>query len=265
MLEEIQSYYAQSKSGLSYIDNRADGEAYIFLHGISSGAKSWVKQFLSIGSTCRLIAWDAPGYGDSRTLSTSTPNALSYAEQLEGLVEELGLSIPFTLVGHSLGALIACGYASKYGDRIKRLVLVNPAQGYAFSNDEKKKSVYQMRPQLLQRLGNAGMAEERGPNLLAQKTAENMTVVRAVTNGITLAGLDGSSYLLAYDSIERYLPLIDVSIELFYGEEDGITPPQDMFALKEKYPFVELTAIPEAGHLAYLDEPEFFNSQLFKA
>lgn len=264
MLEKIQPYYAQSEAAkLSYLDNGTQGETYVFLHGISSGAQSWVKQYLSMGEKYRLIAWNAPGYGKSSPLDTDTPSALDYADQLEVLIEKLDLSEPFTLVGHSLGAMMACGYAEKYGHRLQRLVLVNPAQGYAFSDESKKQSVYEMRPKLLERLGNEGMAEERGPNLLAQKTEENMNVVRAVTNGITMAGLTGSSYLLAYDSIERYLPSISCPIALFYGEEDGITPPQGMFDLQKKFPFLSLTALPEAGHLAYLDQPEFFNAQLF--
>lgn len=265
MLEQIESFYNESSRGVYYLDNQGSGEVFVLLHGISSGAKSWVKQFLTVEAPCRLIAWDAPGYGQSAPLNSTTPAAGDYAVSLKLLTQELGLEQPFTLVGHSLGAMMACAYAQMYSADVKRLVLVNPAQGYALSPESKKAQVYARRPELLKSLGKEGMARERGPYLLAQPTPFNLAVVHAVSMGLTPEGLEQASYSLAYDSIEHYLPHITAEITLCYGDEDGITPPQGMFELQHNYPQLQLEPMAQAGHLAYLDQPELFNRCVFDA
>lgn len=264
MLDLIQKWSRTSAQGLHYLDNQAEGEVYVLLHGISSGAQSWIKQFMALDN-CRLIAWDAPGYGQSQPLATSTPNAEDYAAALQHLLQELAITKPIHLIGHSLGALIASGYAYHHAHALQRLVLVNPAQGYGFASAEEQQRVYQMRPQLLERLGQEGMARERGPRLLAQQTPFNLEVVAAVSQGLTQTGMQHASYLLAYDSIERYLAHISVPTQLIYGEQDVITPPSGMFTLQQKFPQLQLTPIPEAGHLAYLDQVDYFNQCVFQA
>ncbi|EGD01141.1 putative hydrolase, partial [Burkholderia sp. TJI49] len=37
----------------------------VLLHGIGSGAASWVCQLDALGASRRVLAWDAPGYGAS--------------------------------------------------------------------------------------------------------------------------------------------------------------------------------------------------------
>lgn len=264
MLTEIKSHLQTSPTGITYLDSKEGDDIYVLLHGISSGAYSWVKQFANAKAPNRLIAWNAPGYGGSKSLDTANPIGADYAYALIEFLDSIDIDAPITLVGHSLGALQAAAFADRNPQRLKQLILVNPAQGYADSNPEKRQEVYAMRPKLLQALGTDGLARERGPNLLYHKTPFNLEVVYTVTSGITLDGLKDSSYLLANDSIAHYLPNITVPITLVYGEKDTITPPSGMFSLKERFPFLELKKVPNAGHLAYLDEPEVFDEILFK-
>lgn len=264
MLDQIESLYRQTATGLSYIDNQAEGDVYVLLHGISSGAKSWVKQFLTLSESCRLIAWDAPGYGESTALLTETPMATDYAQQIKQWIDELTIQTPVTVVGHSLGAMMGAAFAQLYPEQTKKLILINPAQGYGNHTDIEKERISRMRPELLERLGTAGMARERGPHLLAQTTPFNLEVVKAVSSGLTMHGVTQASYLLAYDTIDRYLPVSSTDTLLCYGEKDTITPPKGMFDLKKKYPNLCLVSLPKAGHLAYLDQPELFNQHVFQ-
>ena len=253
----------QTRCGLSYWDNEEQqGEVYILLHGISSGARLWAKQFASQVGRNRLIAWDAPGYGKSIALASATPTAADYARALKALVDELGLT-SFTLVGHSLGALMASAYASLYPEDVSRLVLASVAQGYGLSPSEQQQQVYEKRPRMLAELGPEAMARERGPFLLGQPTAENLSMVTHAMQRLTVAGFKASSYLLAYDSISYYLPAVRVNIEVLYGTDDGITPPAGMQTLQQRYAQMALQAVPGAGHLLYVDQPELFDGLVF--
>lgn len=253
----------QTACGLSYWDSgEQQGEVYVLLHGISSGAGLWARQFASQAGKNRLIAWDAPGYGDSVALASATPTAVDYAHALKALVDEAGLPA-FTLVGHSLGALMASAYASLYPADVSRLVLASVAQGYGKTSAEQQRQVYEKRPRLLEALGPEAMAQERGPFLLGQATPENMLMVTQAMKRLSLEGFKASSYLLAHDSIDDYLPAFSGDIEVLYGTEDGITPPAGMQALQQTYPRMELQAVPQAGHLLYVDQPALFDRLVF--
>ena len=41
------------------------GEPLVLLHGIGSGAASWQAQLEAFSDRYRVVAWDAPGYGES--------------------------------------------------------------------------------------------------------------------------------------------------------------------------------------------------------
>lgn len=254
----------RTASGLAYWDKgEQQGDVYVLLHGISSGAGLWAKQFASQAGKNRLIAWDAPGYGDSVALASATPTAADYAHALKALVDEAGLN-SFTLVGHSLGALMAAAYASLYPADVSRLVLASVAQGYGQTSAEQQKQVYEKRPRLLETLGPEAMAQERGPFLLGQVTPENLLMVEQAMRRLTLEGFKASSYLLAYDSIDYYVPAIRGDIELLCGAEDGITPPAGMQALQQRYPRMSLQLLPQAGHVLYVDQPALFDRLVFE-
>ncbi len=78
----------------------------VLLHGIGSGAASWVRQLETLGRAHRVLAWDAPGYGDSTPVAARSPVAADYALRLRGWLDALGIA-RCVLVGHSLGALVA--------------------------------------------------------------------------------------------------------------------------------------------------------------
>ncbi len=263
VMTQVVEYQLASNSGIEYLEKKGDGEVFVMLHGISSGAYSWIKQLQDSSIPHHLIAWNTPGYGNSKALANSAPVGKDYAERLLEFVDELGIE-KFTLVGHSLGAMMVAPFAAKYPERVNRMVFVCPAQGYAGESVETKQEIFERRPKLLERLGNIGMANERGPFLLGNPNDENMEIVRTVSKGIELGGFTNASHLLAYDSIEKSLPNIECQIDLYYGEKDGITPPQGMFELKKKFNKIQLHEVPGAGHLAYIDAPVYFKETLFK-
>src|SRR5256885_12675463 len=58
------------------------------LHGISSGAASWLDVALELAPRARVLAWDAPGYGRSTPLAPDAPTGADYARVLEQRSEE---------------------------------------------------------------------------------------------------------------------------------------------------------------------------------
>ena len=63
-----------------------EGQALVLLHGIGSGSASWLFQLEELNDSYRVIAWDAPGYGESDTFSIERPHPADYARALAVLL-----------------------------------------------------------------------------------------------------------------------------------------------------------------------------------
>lgn len=107
------------------------GPAVVFLHGLLGNADSWVLQFADLAASHRVVAWDAPGYGGSSPLG---PDIAAYADALAVLLARLGLE-GATVVGHSMGGVVAALAAARPASLIGRVVLSCSHPGYAAPPD----------------------------------------------------------------------------------------------------------------------------------
>jgi pimeloyl-ACP methyl ester carboxylesterase len=100
-----------------------DGPPIVLLHGLGEHAAKWIRIIPELVKTHRVIAPDMPGHGDSEV-----PGGMLGADRvLEwlGKLIERTCSAPPALVGQILGGAIAARFASRHGDRLSRLVLVD--------------------------------------------------------------------------------------------------------------------------------------------
>ena len=76
-------------------------------------------------STRRCIAIDLLGFGESPAPAWANYTLADHAAAIERTVASL-LREPFTVVGHSMGALIVARYAARKPRRVSGLVMVSP-------------------------------------------------------------------------------------------------------------------------------------------
>ncbi|WP_058913821.1 alpha/beta fold hydrolase [Entomohabitans teleogrylli] len=245
---------------LSY-RHAGQGVDVVLLHGISSRAASWHKQLTdpALCARCRLWAWDAPGYGDSTPLAVSRPRAADYARTLAHWLDALGLERA-TIVGHSLGAMMAAAFAAAYPQRVAGLAFADPAQGYGGADSARREQVFSIRRRQAEDV--ADYAQRRGPLLL--RPGADAVDIATVRDGMLALRRDGflaAARMLADDALEPYLRDYRGTLAVWCGAEDGITPAPDAAALAQRCgaPFRLIAA---AGHASYLDAPEQFNRLL---
>ena len=240
------------------------GPVVVLLHGIGSGAGSWELLSTLLMQRVRVIAWDAPGYGDSDALADAQPSANDYAHALRGLIDAMDLH-RFVLVGHSLGAMMAAAYAAAYPQHVHALLLADPAQGYARAEPAARERARNERVRLLTTLGPEQYALQRAPGLLRPRpAAEAIKAVQAAMRRLRPAGFEQACTMLANDDIWRYLPKWSGSTRVISGDMDTITPPAEVsaLALRIKAP---LRLLPGAGHASYLDAPASFAKAVLDA
>ena len=237
------------------------GLPLVLLHGIGSGAGSWAAQFDDLGADFRVLAWDAPGYGDSAPLPMPRPLAADYAVVLAECLGLLGVH-ELVLVGHSLGAMIAAAWAAEPSAKLHALLLASPARGYGGAAPAVRAQKWQERIDAVERLGPAGLAAERAARLCAPGApAAAVERVRAQMARITPGGYAQAAHLLAHDQLAPYLHRVQAPVTVMCGEHDSVTPPDacEAVAREAGAPFVRLAGV---GHACYVEDPAGFDRAL---
>jgi len=238
---------------------------HVLLHGIGSASASWLKQLLqahaALAPACHVLAWDAPGYGDSDPLPMEAPSARDYAQQLWAWLDavESDTSHPLTLVGHSLGALMAASAALSRPERVARLVLLSPAQGYASATPEVREQKLADRLASLAELGPAGLAGKRAAAMLSRHaSSEQVAFVEQVMAGIRPFGYAQAARLLAGGDLRADLRQVSCPVTIASGSADSITPAEGCraLALAVGAPYVSLG---EVGHVCALEAAALVN------
>src|SRR5262249_51173146 len=108
---------------LHYLDwDNAAAPPVVWVHGYTSSAEAFNAPARHFQERCHSIAPDVRGHGESAWSPTGAYHYGDQVSDLEGLVNQLGLE-QFTLVGTSMGGIIAMTYAGAHPERLVRLVI----------------------------------------------------------------------------------------------------------------------------------------------
>lgn len=233
------------------------GPAIVCLHGIGSGAASWLDTASQLAPRARLVAWDAPGYGESTPLAAQVPTAADYAVRLGGLLDAMKIE-SCVLVGHSLGALTAASAAraaSPLAGRIQQLILISPASGYGSpARADAGQRVRAERLDTLAQVGVAGMAVKRSGRLLSDNASELARQwMRWNMARLNEFGYRQAVELLCGGDLLADLPPA-MPVRVACGALDVITPPAGCAEVAQKCG-VSLELIEGAGHASYVEQP----------
>lgn len=237
---------------------------HLLLHGIGSGAGSWVRQLeaAEARNDVRLLAWDAPGYGRSAPLSPTHPKAADYARRLWRWMDVMDQHQPLTLVGHSLGALMAAAAAVLQPQRVARLVLLAPARGYGDADEIEREAKLAGRLATLHKLGPQGMADARAAAMLSpDATSDMVDLVRDTMAQIHPAGYTQAARMLATGRLDHDLARVSVPLTVASGSADTITPP-DACADVAHRKGVAWTDLGPVGHVCALEAADRVNALL---
>jgi pimeloyl-ACP methyl ester carboxylesterase len=236
--------------------------AVVLLHGIGSASASWVAQLAGLRQGAPVLAWNAPGYGGSTPLAAAQPLAGDYAARVWAWLDALRIGGPVTLVGHSLGALMAASAARLAPQRVARLVLLAPAQGYARADASLRQSKLDDRLSLLSRLGAEGLAQSRGATMLSPAAAPEMVAfIRHVMAGIDPAGYTQAAQMLARGDLLADLAPLTCPRLVASGSADSVTPAEgcQTLAAAAGAAYLSLGAV---GHACALEAAALVNSLL---
>jgi pimeloyl-ACP methyl ester carboxylesterase len=251
--ERIKRFGPKKGKSVSYRET-GEGRALVLLHGIGSSSASWLFQLESLKG-CRLIAWDAPGYGESDFLNKHEPAAADYADALRAFIDSLLLK-DVVLVASSLGGLMAGAYARLQPERVRAMLLISPAGGHGGN-----KAILHQRLQQLEELGPEGLAEKRSPTLVGPGApALALELVRWSQRRIRPAGYRQAVHCLANGSLADDAMHFRKPVLVLCGSEDTITPEAGCKAVARAFPKGEYRSLQGLGHVAHIEDPAKLNA-----
>jgi pimeloyl-ACP methyl ester carboxylesterase len=248
---------ARQSYGQVSFRSRGDGEAVVFLHGLLGSSKSWAFQFERLSRNHRVIAWDAPGFGQSDLVPASID---AYAEALREFVAKLG-RLRVALVGHSMGGTVAARFAATFPERVSHLVLSCTHAGYGDPETAPMSAKFSSRMRELDEIGCIAYGLNRARALLPDSVPTGVLDHAAqIASETNPEGLRRATRMLQCADNRPLLSLLKMPVLILTGEMDQDVQPRLKADLLRLTPGAAHVEMPGLGHAPYLEAPDYYGS-----
>ena len=237
----------------------------LLIHGVGMCAKAWGPQMRALaggnahlggGQAHHVIAADLPGHGASHALPGS-PNLPDYVQWAARLIDALALG-PVSVVGHSMGALIAAGLAIERPDLVQRAALLNSVH---HRSPQARAAVLARAAEIAAGLGNieAPLARWFGPDQGPMRDMVAQWLRSVSPSGYASAYrafAQGDTYYAARFG-EIRCPLLVLT-----GADDANSTPEMTLAMAQMAPLGQAVVIKGHRHMVNLTAPDAVNAAL---
>jgi pimeloyl-ACP methyl ester carboxylesterase len=241
------------------------GPPVVLLHGLAATKLSYLPLLPALARTHRVIVPDLPGHGESTKPRASYTPAY-FAQVILGLLDELEIDRA-SVIGNSMGGRIALEVAADLPDRIRALVLLDPAAaGVPFP----------LYLRLLRMLptGVGAVPIPLRKRIVAYGIRTLFADPKRLPRGAYLAGAD--EFIRVYrhgrarvallsairglmadgDSFWDRMAEVDVPTLILWGSEDRLVPVRLGRRLARTMPQAKLVVLPGVGHVPQFEVPE---------
>jgi cis-3-alkyl-4-acyloxetan-2-one decarboxylase len=257
---------------LHYLDE-GQGDPVVMLHGNPTWSFLYRHLIEALRGSHRVIVPDHIGCGlsekpdDSRYAYTLE----SRVDDLEALLDHLGLDRDLTLVVHDWGGMIGMAYAARHPERIARLVVTNTAAFHLPASKRLPRVLaFCRRSPLAALLVRGGNAFCHGTALIGCKRRmmprdlwrayvypydswSNRIAVHRFVQDIPLVQGD-RSYELVSRVQERLHRLRSVPMLILWGMRDFVFDRHFLEEWERRFPGARVHRFPDAGHYLFEDE-----------
>lgn len=228
------------------------GQPLVLVHGISDSAKSMRPMMAHLPASIRAIAITVRGHGDS-TKPAGPYDTKTMARDVAAVMDALGVRRA-SLLGHSMGSMIAQRFAVDFAERLDCLFLEgafpglngNPAvQG--FYDAEIAPLQEPVDPAWVRGFQESTLARPVPPEFLGLVVEEALKLPPRVWRAI-LSGQMAEDF-------QADLPKIKAPTLLLWGDQDGFVRLADQQCLLDGIRGAELRVFEGTGHDPHWEEP----------
>jgi 3-oxoadipate enol-lactonase len=249
----------QIGDGELVVEEDGDGEPFLLVHGFPFDRRMWRGQRDAFPGM-RLLLPDLRGHGESEPVPPPY-TLVDMAEDLRQILDHLAIE-QVVFAGLSMGGYIALAFAGRYPERLRALLLLDThpkadppevRRGRAETATRARKD------------GVASLAAELTERFVGGRGVdpEVVALVRQMILDTSVEGMVGSlTAMAARPDSTPILSSIPCPTLVLVGTADQITPPAMARAMHAEIPGAELVEIPDAGHLAPLEQPKPVNTAI---
>ena len=218
------------------------GAPVIFIHGWIGSWRYWWSSMQALSRNFRTFALDLWGFGDSSNYSQEY-GINAYTELLTEFVDVLGISKPYYLVGHGLGAVLAVHLARSYPNEISKLIAVSLPYATRMLNEAFR---------------NHDLQHFIAKHL---ESLEGYPEVSREIGKIDRLAFQSSIDQLIEGEVGSVLSSIEVPILMVYGRDDPIVQvlPAATTFMNQGDQSSHLVILEESKHFPMLEQPAVFH------
>jgi esterase len=251
---------------MHYLDwDHPSAPPVVCVHGYTSSAQAFNAPARHFQGRVHTIAIDVRGHGESAWSPTEAYQYHDQISDLVGFVDQLELE-RFTLIGTSMGGIIAMAYAGAHPERLVRLV-INDIGPDAEMGSQRITQMVGDRPEAFASLEDA-MAYRRSVSpITAQRSEEDqrelaLGVLRQQPDGRWVWKMDPAYIRQRVQqgppprpSLWPALQRISCPTLVVWGRESDVLSEAQARRMVDVLPHGELVAVPGVGHAPTLMEP----------
>lgn len=269
--------YLQLKEGeIAYQKEGKGKQVLIFVHGLSSNSDAWYRNIEELKKNFICIAIDLPGYGRSYK-NVDEFTATYFAEILKEFTEKLKIN-KFTLVGHSMGGQASIKFASKYPEKLDKLILIAPAGIEEFNKFEGNAMKMVLNPKTIMETSEEQIDRNyllnfyKMPKEADQMIQDRKNIVKASDFEAHAIAIQKSVTGMLDDKVIDDLAKIKTPTLFLFAKNDMLIPNKYLHPLltiealsktaQESIKGSKLVMIDEAGHFLQFEKPGDVNKEI---
>jgi pimeloyl-ACP methyl ester carboxylesterase len=254
-----------------YVERGAENrEILLLVHGFQSSHYTFHKNLDFLSQHFHVIALDLPGYGFTDKPLDYTYNFENFAHSVKHFLDAKGINQKICYAGNSMGGAVGMVFADFYPDRIKKLVLVDPANPYDIDSlrifEEFGKFLFFFIITVLDNLYLRKWIYEKkifhhyklSMKELKKLSASRWTKHDRKTSRKTLRD-NGEKDV---ENLKKHAAHIRCRTLVIYGTQDKVICPKRGESLQKIIPKAKLIYFPDCGHMPQYEVPEVFNKTL---
>ena len=234
------------------------GSTLVLLHGFLGGTAYWVPLTTGLKHAHDVIAVDLPGFAGSAK-EPAHESLSGYAKAMLDVLDSLGVE-RFSLLGFSMGGMIAQQAALDFGARIDKLVLYGSA---AVGDLPHRFESWEASIARIEREGVEPTADKTVATWFVDgKDHPFYPVCREACRGAVASScVTVMRAMQGWNNVSR-LGEIGMPTLVIVGDKDRSTRVSDSLILWEGIAGSELCVLPGCAHGAHMEKPDLFNKVL---
>jgi pimeloyl-ACP methyl ester carboxylesterase len=228
---------------------RGDGPPLLMIHGIGAPFEMWRPLDRHLGGFTTIVV-DPPGAGKS-TMPDGRFRMSDFAGVLDDLLSHLRFASA-SVLGLSLGGMMAQELAHRSPERVDRLVLASTGCGWNADPQTSTLFATPSRRRARRRDARAGVQRPRSQQELSfvQLQWELRQTYRPSVRGLKLGLVAAFTW-----SSRSWLHTLDMPVMVLHGTDDAVLPVANARIIAATVPDGRLEVYQDAGHLAVLQQP----------